>query len=85
MNRRELTKTFMMISNWKKPFSLHDLCKPNCQRFILNVEPASQTVSNIKPALVKCLVFAWQGVVFQKTSFRKRVFDLSTPLKLSKE
>ena len=24
MNRQELTKTFMMISNWKKPFGFHD-------------------------------------------------------------
>ena len=27
MNRKELTKTFMMISNWKKPFGLHGLYK----------------------------------------------------------
>ena len=23
MKQKDLTKTFMMISNWKKPFSLH--------------------------------------------------------------
>ena len=27
MKREELTKTFMMISNWKKPFALHGLYK----------------------------------------------------------
>ena len=27
MKRNELTETFMMISNWKKPFGLHDLYK----------------------------------------------------------
>ena len=32
MNQKELTKTFMTISNWKKPFSLHALYK-NIQRF----------------------------------------------------
>ena len=31
MNREELTKTFLMISNWKKPFGLHGLYK-NDQR-----------------------------------------------------
>ena len=25
MKQRELTKTFMIILNWKKPFSLHGL------------------------------------------------------------
>ena len=29
MSRKELTKTFMMISSWKKPFSLHGLWKNN--------------------------------------------------------
>ena len=32
MNQKELTKTFMMISNEKKPFGLHSLYK-NIQRF----------------------------------------------------
>ena len=27
MNQKELTKTFMMISNCQKPFDLHDLYK----------------------------------------------------------
>ena len=27
MNQKELTKTFMMISNWKKPFGLQGLHK----------------------------------------------------------
>ena len=27
MNQKELTKTFVMISNWNKPFGLHDLNK----------------------------------------------------------
>ena len=27
MNKKELTKTFMMISNWNKPFGLHDYTK----------------------------------------------------------
>ena len=27
MKLKELTKTFMMISNWKKPFGLHSLYK----------------------------------------------------------
>ena len=27
MKRRELTKTFLMILNWKKPFGLHSLYK----------------------------------------------------------
>ena len=27
MNQKELTETFMMISNWLKPFDLHDLYK----------------------------------------------------------
>ena len=27
MKRKELTKTFMMTSNWKKPFDLHGLYK----------------------------------------------------------
>ena len=27
MNQKELTKTFMMISNWIKPFGLHGLYK----------------------------------------------------------
>ena len=27
MNQKELTKTFIMISNWKKTFGLHDLYK----------------------------------------------------------
>ena len=31
MKQKGLTKTFMMISNWKRPFNLHGLCK-NCQR-----------------------------------------------------
>ena len=25
MNQKELTETFMMISNWKNPFDLHGL------------------------------------------------------------
>ena len=29
MMQKELTKTFMMFSNWKKPFSLHGLDKNN--------------------------------------------------------
>ena len=29
MNQKELTKTFMMISNWKNPFSLQDFFKKN--------------------------------------------------------
>ena len=32
MNQKELTKTFMMISNWERPSGLHDLWK-NDQRF----------------------------------------------------
>ena len=32
MNQKELTKTFMMISNWKKPFGLHNFHK-KIQRF----------------------------------------------------
>ena len=32
MNRKELTKTFMMISKMKKPFSLHGFLK-NIQYF----------------------------------------------------
>ena len=32
MNQNELTKTFMMISNWRKTFVLHDFHKKN-QRF----------------------------------------------------
>ena len=31
MNQKELTKTFMMISNWKKTFGLHGFYK-NIQR-----------------------------------------------------
>ena len=27
MNRKQLTKTFMMISNWIKPFGFYGLCK----------------------------------------------------------
>ena len=27
MKQKELTQTFMMILNWKKPFGLHDLYK----------------------------------------------------------
>ena len=27
MNRKELTKTFTIISNWKEPFGLHGLYK----------------------------------------------------------
>ena len=27
VKREELTQSFMMISNWKRPFSLHDLYK----------------------------------------------------------
>ena len=27
MNRKELSKTFMMILNWNYPFGLHDLYK----------------------------------------------------------
>ena len=27
MKHKEPTKTFMMISNWKKPFGLYSLCK----------------------------------------------------------
>ena len=27
MNQKELTETFMMISNWIKPFNLHGLYK----------------------------------------------------------
>ena len=29
MNHKELTKTFMIISNWNKPFGLHELYKIN--------------------------------------------------------
>ena len=29
MNQKELTKTFMIISNWEKTFSLNDLYKIN--------------------------------------------------------
>ena len=29
MNQKELTKIFMMISNWKQPFDLRDLYKNN--------------------------------------------------------
>ena len=32
MNQKELTKTFMMISNLKKPFGVHGIFK-NYQRF----------------------------------------------------
>ena len=32
MNQKEVTKTFMVISNWKKLFDLHGLYKKN-QRF----------------------------------------------------
>ena len=32
MSRKELTKTFIMITNWIKPFGLHGLYK-NIQRF----------------------------------------------------
>ena len=32
MNQKDLTKTFMMIANWLKPFGLHSLYK-NIQRF----------------------------------------------------
>ena len=32
MNQKELTKTFVMISNWEKPFGLHGLYKM-IQRF----------------------------------------------------
>ena len=32
MNQKELTKTFMMISNWNKPFGPHGF-KKNIQRF----------------------------------------------------
>ena len=32
MNQKELTKTFMMISNWKKHFDFHDLYK-NIRQF----------------------------------------------------
>ena len=27
MNRKELSKSFMMFSHWKKPFDFHDLYK----------------------------------------------------------
>ena len=27
MKHKELTETFMMISNWNKPFGIHDLYK----------------------------------------------------------
>ena len=29
MNRKDLTKTFMLILNWNKPFGLRDLYKTN--------------------------------------------------------
>ena len=32
MNQKEMTKTFMMISNWNKPFDLQGFYKKN-QRF----------------------------------------------------
>ena len=32
MNQKEQTKTFIMISNWKKPFGIHEFLK-NIQRF----------------------------------------------------
>ena len=32
MKRKELTKTFMMISNLNKPFGIHGLCKNNLSR-----------------------------------------------------
>ena len=35
MNRKEQTKSFMMISNWLKPFGLHYVCKIN-SNFIHN-------------------------------------------------
>ena len=33
MKQKELIKTFMMISNWKKPSGLHGLYKKIIQRF----------------------------------------------------
>ena len=36
MDRIELTKTFMMISIWEKPFGLHGLYK-KIQRFIVEL------------------------------------------------
>ena len=33
MNQKELTKTFMMILKWKKPFGLHVFYKKEIQRF----------------------------------------------------
>ena len=32
MNQKELTKTSMMISEWNKPFGLHDLYKKIIQQ-----------------------------------------------------
>ena len=47
MNQKELTKTFMMISNWKNPFGLHDLYKINSALWGLKQEAVWQ--QDIKP------------------------------------
>ena len=43
MNQNELTKTFMMISNWNKPFGLHDFTKlfKRCKDYV-NISIAVQ-------------------------------------------
>ena len=38
-NQKELTVTFMMISNLNKPFGLHDLYKNNSALYGLNDRP----------------------------------------------
>ena len=85
MNQKELTKTFMMISNWKKPFGLHGFYKNNSALiygagavYISVFEPISDQFQTNSTKVVKmlrgrCLVNMiitfWKRILLRKYNY----------------
>ena len=58
MMHNELTKTFMMISNWNNLFDLHDLCKKNSAD--VRVNPYSAGIDLSRQNLTSVDVRFWR-------------------------
>ena len=65
MNQKELTKTFMMILNWKTPFGFHGLCKKYFRALRVKRQHdnanASSKIIKINPCAAKTVYIRFQA------------------------
>ena len=61
MKRKELTETFIMISNWTEPFGLHDLCKNiAAPKGLMDFNPYSVGIDFSRQSLTSVDVRFWR-------------------------